>query len=108
MGFRTEGGFVGDRERTSGDSIPDHISVKWQDLKQLMDGVIDTYQILDKEKFAPVLTATKIAFGFVFIHPFSDGNGRIHRHLIHHILAKLNLTYLRDNLSNFGIYFRQV
>jgi Fic family protein len=35
-----------------------------------------------------VLTATVIAFGFVFIHPFEDGNGRIHRYLIHHVLAK--------------------
>ena len=93
MGFRTEGGFVGDRERTTGEPIPDHISAKWQDVDQLIDGLIDTYHLLDKEKFDPVLTATTIAFGFVFIHPFSDGNGRIHRYLIHHILAKLNLTY---------------
>jgi len=35
-----------------------------------------------------VLAATIIAFGFVFIHPFEDGNGRIHRYLIHHVLAK--------------------
>ena len=93
MGFRTEGGFVGDRERTTGEPIPDHMSAKWQDLDQLIEGLINTYHLLDKEKFDPVLTATAIAFGFVFIHPFSDGNGRIHRYLIHHILAKLNLTY---------------
>ena len=67
------------------------ISAKWQDVDQLIDGLINTYHLLDKEKFDPVLTA--IAFGFVFIHPFSDGNGKIHRYLIHHILAKLNLTY---------------
>ncbi len=27
------------------------------------------------------------AFGFVFIHPFEDGNGRLHRFLIHDVLA---------------------
>jgi Fic family protein len=24
---------------------------------------------------------------FVYIYPFEDGNGRIHRYLIHHVLA---------------------
>lgn len=36
---------------------------------------------------ALVEAATK-AFAFVFIHPFGDGNGRIHRLLIHHVLAQ--------------------
>jgi len=28
------------------------------------------------------------AFGFVYIHPYVDGNGRLHRWLIHHALAR--------------------
>jgi Fic family protein len=90
MGFRTEGGFVGDRERISGEPIPDHISARWQDIDCLIDGLIETSNLLEERKFDPVLAATIIAFGFVFIHPFTDGNGRMHRYLIHHILAKLN------------------
>ncbi len=35
-----------------------------------------------------VIEAAYRSFAFVFIHPFSDGNGRIHRLLIHHILAR--------------------
>jgi Fic family protein len=35
-----------------------------------------------------VIAAAVLAFGFVYIHPFQDGNGRIHRYLIHHILAQ--------------------
>ncbi len=92
MGFRKEGGYVGDRDRTTGDLIPDHISAKSQDLDVLMDGMIQTYELLENEKFDPVLTAAIIAFGFVFIHPFYDGNGRLHRYLIHHILSKMKFT----------------
>jgi len=47
---------------------------------------------LEKSKFNPVLSAAIIAFGFVFIHPFVDGNGRIHRYLLHHLLAKSGFT----------------
>jgi Fic family protein len=36
----------------------------------------------------PVIAAAVLAFGFVFVHPFEDGNGRIHRYLIHHVLSK--------------------
>ncbi|MGQ7868663.1 Fic family protein [Sunxiuqinia sp. sy24] len=92
MGFRTEGGFVGDRERVNGDPIPDHISARWEDIETLLDGVIETSELMDNESYDPVLAAASIAFGFVFIHPFSDGNGRLHRYLIHHLLAKMNIA----------------
>jgi Fic family protein len=36
----------------------------------------------------PVVAAAAVAFGFVYIHPFEDGNGRLHRWLIHHVLAR--------------------
>jgi len=34
------------------------------------------------------LAAAVSSFGFVFIHPFGDGNGRIHRFLLHSALAR--------------------
>lgn len=34
-----------------------------------------------------LIAAAVISFTFDFLHPFSDGNGRIHRFLLHHVLA---------------------
>lgn len=36
----------------------------------------------------PVVAASVISFAFVFIHPFMDGNGRLHRFLFHHALCQ--------------------
>ncbi len=92
MGYRTEGGFVGSHDRLTSEPIPDHISASWQDVEALMSGLIETAVKLENDEFNPVLTAAVIAFGFVFIHPFVDANGRIHRYLFHHILAKMKYT----------------
>ncbi|WP_063997128.1 Fic family protein [Ensifer sp. Root127] len=40
----------------------------------------------------PVVAATVVAFAFVYIHPFEDGNGRIHRFLIHNVLSREGFT----------------
>lgn len=92
MGYRHEGGFIGEHNRVTGEPIPEHISARWQDVEILMEGLIDTVKKLEESNFHPVLTAAQIAFGFVFIHPFEDGNGRIHRYLIHHLLAAMKYT----------------
>ena len=88
MGWRKEGGFIGVHDRVTSVPIPDHISARWQDIASLIEGLITTDNRLSASDYDPVLAATLIAFGFVFIHPFEDGNGRIHRYLIHHVLAE--------------------
>ena len=92
MGYRKKGGFVGAHNRTTGEPIPEHISAKWQDIALLMQGLINTSKLIAKDEIDAVIAATVIAFGFVFIHPFEDGNGRIHRYLIHHLLAEKGFT----------------
>jgi len=91
LGFRKKGGFVGEHDRTTGEPIPEHISARWQDIEQLINGLLKTNELLEQE-FDAVLAAATVAFGFVFIHPFEDGNGRLHRYIIHHILAKKKFT----------------
>lgn len=40
------------------------------------------------EDVDPLVLASIIAFGFVFIHPFMDGNGRLSRFLFHQVLCQ--------------------
>lgn len=67
---------------------------KPEDLPDLMDGLlamhpkIATLQGSAQPIVVPsIVHAAVVAYGFVFLHPFEDGNGRIHRFLIHNILA---------------------
>ncbi|MEN8129531.1 MAG: Fic family protein [Pseudomonadota bacterium] len=87
-GCRVEVGFVGDHDRATGMPMPVHISARAEDLESLLSGLIETDKLLGESDYDPVLMAALIAFGFVFIHPFEDGNGRIHRYLFHHVLAE--------------------
>ena len=88
LGYRTRGGFIGEHDRNTGEPIPDHISAKWQDVDRLMAGWLATIKILINCKIDAVVSAAAVSFGLVFIHPFEDGNGRLHRYVIHHILAQ--------------------
>ena len=87
LGLRQEGGFVGEHDRSTGMPLPNHISARHEDLPSLVDGLI-AFDRRAARHFDAVLAAAVLAFGFVYIHPFEDGNGRIHRYLIHHVLAE--------------------
>jgi len=88
LGLRTEGGFVGERDRSTGEPLPDHISAKADDLTALVEGMVAFDDRSSGGGSDPVIAAAVLAFGFVYIHPFVDGNGRLHRWLIHHVLAR--------------------
>lgn len=86
-GLRQQGGFVGEHDRHTGMPLPEHISARPEDLTQLVDGMIE-FDRNFAESIDPVIAAAVLAFGFVYVHPLEDGNGRLHRFLIHHMLAK--------------------
>jgi Fic/DOC family len=87
LGLRHEGGFFGERDRETRLPIPDHISARPEDLSSLINGLI-AFDHKAECKLDPVIGAAALAFGFVYIHPFEDGNRRIHRYLMHHVLAR--------------------
>jgi Fic family protein len=68
------------------------ICPKPEDVAFLMDGWMRAVARVEDGAVDPICAATITGFGFVFIHPFEDGNGRIHRFLIHHSLAKLKFA----------------
>lgn len=63
-----------------------YVCPKPEDLPGLMDGLLGAHQVMRNGAVPAVIHAAVISYGFVFMHPFEDGNGRIHRFLIHNIL----------------------
>src|SRR3972149_6075975 len=72
----------------SGRSEPraDYIPPAPADVSNMMEGVVNVGELVKSGTYPPVLAAASAAFGFVFVHPFFDGNGRLHRFLLHHLL----------------------
>jgi hypothetical protein len=90
-GLRPDGVFLGERDH-NGDPLPEFIGARPDDLNDLVDGLLEANDRMRDDGVDPVLTAAAIAFGFVYVHPFQDGNGRMHRCLIHHVLTERKFT----------------
>jgi hypothetical protein len=90
-GLRPDGVFLGECDY-EGDPLPEFIGARPEDLGPLMQGVIAANERMGEGELDCVLQAAATAFGFVYIHPFQDGNGRMHRCLIHHVLAERKFT----------------
>jgi len=84
--YRNNQNYVGETVAINKERIH-YISPKPEDLLDLMRGLIYSHEIMKKGNLSPVIHAAAISYGFVYLHPFEDGNGRIHRFLIHNILA---------------------
>src|SRR5271157_3635663 len=90
-GLRPDGVFLGERDH-HGDPLPEFIGARADDLDNLMGGLLEANDRMRDDGIDPVLKAAATAFGFVYVHPFQDGNGRMHRCLIHHVLAERKFT----------------
>ena len=84
--YRTSQNYVGQAIAFQKERIH-FVSPRPADLPALMEGLIASHKRMKAGNVSPVVHAATIAFGFVFLHPFEDGNGRIHRFLIHNILS---------------------
>jgi len=84
-GFRNFQNYVGQTMRDYTQKIH-YVCPPPQFVKSLMQGIID----LNKKNTStePIIKSAMVSFGYIYIHPFEDGNGRIHRFLIHDILVR--------------------
>jgi len=90
-GLRPDGVFLGERDH-NGDPLPEFIGARPEDLANLVAGMLAANERMRESDLDPVLQAAVTAFGFVYVHPYQDGNGRLHRCLIHHVLAAREFT----------------
>lgn len=90
--WRTDQVYVGET-MTPGHEKVHCIGVRPQDVSQIMEDYLWMVNCrLAANDIDAVVMAAIISFAFVFIHPFGDGNGRLHRYLMHSVLSRLGFT----------------
>lgn len=86
-GWRTVQNYVG-RTLAPGMEEIHLVPPRPEDLGPLMTAWLQlARQLAHTDSVPPIAAAALVAWNFVYLHPFEDGNGRLHRFLIHHLLA---------------------
>ena len=83
--YRTNQNYVG-QTISYQKQLVHYVCPKPDDLPKLMAGLLAAHRVMKEGGVPVIIHAAAISYGFVFMHPFEDGNGRIHRFLIHNIL----------------------
>lgn len=71
--------------------VGDYVAPDWQDVRELMNKLI---KFINKSRINAVELSARAHYRFEKIHPFGDGNGRIGRLLMNHILWHNNYPML--------------
>lgn len=118
-GYREEDVWVGEQPRLDRPEKVSWVGASWEDVRNLMgwhalawqmhhmkalkqpvagalvvDGKPYAFQASCGDPFVDFLFAGCLSFGFVYIHPLPDCNGRIHRLMLQHVLASMRFTPL--------------
>lgn len=87
--YRTSEIYVGNTIQRFGlrDEDVHYIGAKQEHVASMMQGLLRLHDnLMIDGTLPPLMHATLISFGEVYIHPFDDGNGRLHRFLIHDVM----------------------
>ena len=88
--YRTDQVYIGESGRIGRLGKIHFIPPKPDDVPAFMEDLLVIDALHDG--VPPLIHAAVIAFAFVLIHPFDDGNGRLHRLLIHNVLRRRGLS----------------
>ena len=84
FGVRKSPVFVGEMVRYQ--EVVHYVAPAARDVGAMLEGL---RVFLDRTKGqSPVMRSAVASFGFVYIHPLADGNGRVHRFLVNDILRR--------------------
>jgi len=84
FGLRQSPVFVGESVRYQ--DVVHYVAPPIDDVAAMLEGL---RMFLERTQGqSPVMRSAVAAFGFVYIHPLADGNGRVHRFLINDILRR--------------------
>lgn len=85
--YRSFDNYVGEKHQRTGMESVHYVCPKHEHVASLMGGLLSMHEkLIIGNSLPPMMHAAIVSFGLVYIHPFSDGNGRTHRYLIHDIL----------------------
>jgi hypothetical protein len=84
-GLRRSPVFVGETARF-GEERVHYIAPHWDDVRSILTGLREVLQ--RTAGVSPIARAALISFGFVYLHPMIDANGRISRFLINDVLRR--------------------
>lgn len=84
FGIRQSPVFVGEVVRY--EELVHYVAPPADDVHDMLDGLLT---FIDRTAGqSPVMRSAACAFGFVYIHPLADGNGRLHRFLVNDVLRR--------------------
>lgn len=84
-GLRRSPVFIGESDRFGQERVH-YIGPHWNDVASLLGGL--QAMVARTAGLSPVARAALVSFGFVYVHPMVDGNGRISRFLINDSLRR--------------------
>ncbi len=86
--------------------VGDYLAPDWQDVKSLMNDLINHINDKKNQKINPVELSARAHYRFEKIHPFGDGNGRIGRLIMNYILWHKNYPMLIIEYKKRKSYYK--